>query len=56
MSLSEFLHMGGYAAYVWPSYLFTAVAIGWMVIAARRAHTKALEVARRRLEMNGERS
>lgn len=51
MSLAEFIHMGGYAWYVWPSYLFTAAAVAWMVIGARRAHRKALEVARKRLEM-----
>ncbi|HZF15155.1 MAG TPA: heme exporter protein CcmD [Steroidobacteraceae bacterium] len=51
MSLRDFLHMGGYAAYVWPSYLFTIAAIGWMVIAARRAHRRALEIARKRVVM-----
>jgi heme exporter protein D len=52
MTVAEFFHMGGYAWYVWPSYLFTALAIGWMVIGARRVHRKALEVARKRLAMD----
>jgi len=51
MSFAEFFHMGGYAWYVWPSYLFTALAVAWMVIGARLAHRNALEVARKRLEM-----
>ncbi|MGH8265275.1 MAG: heme exporter protein CcmD [Steroidobacteraceae bacterium] len=51
MTFAEFFHMGGYAWYVWPSYLFTALAVAWMVIGARRAHRNALEVARKRLEM-----
>lgn len=51
MSVRDFLYMGGYAAYVWPSYLFTAAAVGWMAIAARRAHRNALETARKRIAM-----
>ena len=51
MSLIEFLRMGGYAPYVWPSYAFTALAIAWMILAARRAHRNALATARKRLEM-----
>ena len=51
MNLREFLHMGGYAAYVWPSYAFTAVVIGWMIAAARRAHRNALIAAGKRIAM-----
>ena len=29
--LAEFVHMGGYAAYVWSSYALTAVVIGGIV-------------------------
>lgn len=46
----DWLAMGGYGAYVWPSYgIFLAVVIGsaW---AARRAHREARRAARRRLE------
>ncbi len=51
MTLTEHLHMGGYAAYVWPAYGFTAIAVLWMIVGARRAHRAGLEAARRRIEM-----
>ncbi len=46
--MSEFLDMGGYAAYVWPCFALTAVVLGWNVMAARRAHAAARRIARRR--------
>jgi heme exporter protein D len=49
MTLGQFLHMGGYAAYVWPAYGFTALAIIWMIAGARRAHRAGLAAARRRI-------
>jgi len=33
MSLTEFLHMGGYAFYVWTSYGLTTVVLLWNVLA-----------------------
>ena len=33
MTLSEFLHMGGYAFYVWTSYGLTTVVLLWNVLA-----------------------
>ncbi len=51
--MSEWLAMGGYGAYVWPSYgIFLAVVIGnaW---AARAAHRQARRAAQRRLERKG---
>ena len=33
MSLTEFLHMGGYAFYVWTSYGLTAAVLLWNVLA-----------------------
>jgi heme exporter protein D len=30
--MNEFLAMGGYAAYVWPAYLFAAAIIGGLAI------------------------
>lgn len=45
-SLSEFLEMGGYAAYVWSAYGITAVVLGGLLIATLRdmsARKKALE-------------
>jgi heme exporter protein D len=49
MSIREFLTMGGYAAYVWPSYGFTALVFAWMIAGARKAHRDALATARKRL-------
>ena len=46
--MSEFLRMGGYAAFVWPSFALAAVVIAWNVIAARRSHAVARELARGR--------
>ncbi len=49
--MTEFLHMSGYAAYVWSSY---AIAIGALVLnvwLARRQLRQAREQARRRLAM-----
>jgi len=31
-TLTEFLHMGGYAGYVWSSYGITAVILVWQVV------------------------
>ncbi|MFZ9304220.1 MAG: heme exporter protein CcmD [Gammaproteobacteria bacterium] len=48
--MSEFFAMGGYAAFLWPAYAITLLAVVVNVIAARRAHAAAREEARRRLE------
>jgi heme exporter protein D len=47
--MSEFLAMGGYAAYVWPSFALTAFALVWNVVAARRLHGAARRAAMRRV-------
>jgi len=39
--MSDFLHMGGYAVFVWPCFALTAVVLGWNVLAARRLHARA---------------
>ena len=49
--LSEFLDMGGYAAYVWPSYVLTLAVVVLNVIWARRLLARSREEARRRLAM-----
>ena len=54
--MMEFLSMGGYAAFVWPSYAITTVAFVVSIWHARRTHRLALEAARRRLAMEGEQS
>ena len=51
MSFSEFLAMGGYAAYVWPAFGITAAVMIVMLWASRRAlkaHEAALEKLDRR--------
>ena len=49
-----FIHMGGYAAYVWPSYGLTLGVIVLNIVWARRLLAKSREDARRRLAMRGE--
>ena len=52
MSLSEFLHMDGYAGYVWSCYGLTAavlIAMEWM---SRRDLQAAQRNALRRVEMS----
>jgi len=49
MNLSEFFAMGGYAAYVWPSYCIVVLVLIGNVIAARASHRRAAEEALRRL-------
>jgi heme exporter protein D len=49
MSFSEFVHMGGYALYVWSAYglsLIVLVVIAW---SGRRRYAEMLTAARRRL-------
>jgi heme exporter protein CcmD len=48
MDLQNFLHMGGYAEYVWPAYGLTALVLAWNWWAARRSETEAQGAARRR--------
>ena len=52
----EFLDMGGYAPYVWPSYGLVIAAIVLNIMWARRALAQARENARRRLAMKEERT
>lgn len=52
--MSEFLEMGGYAAYVWPSYALTLTVIVLNIVWARRLLARSRDEARRRLAMRGE--
>jgi len=52
--VSAFLNMGGYAAYVWPSYGLTLAVIVLNIVWARRLLARSREEARRRLAMRGE--
>jgi heme exporter protein CcmD len=47
--MSQFLDMGGYAAFVWPAYAVTLAVVVLNVVWARRALARAREAARRRL-------
>jgi heme exporter protein D len=51
---SDFLDMGGYAAYVWPSYGLTFLVLLLNIYWARRRFAQASEEARRRIAMRGE--
>ena len=57
-SLGQWLAMGGYAPYVWPSIGLALAALVLNVLAARRRLDAALQQARRRLaiDANGEQS
>ena len=52
--MSAFLSMGGYAAFVWPSYAVTVTVIVLNVVWARRLLSRSLTEARRRLDRTGE--
>ena len=48
MNLSEFLHMGGYAAYVWTSYAIALVVLVINVLVPLRQHRTLLtDIARK---------
>jgi heme exporter protein CcmD len=47
--MREFWDMGGYAAFVWPSYAVTLAVIALNVYWARRRLSQARAAARRRL-------
>jgi heme exporter protein D len=51
--MNGFFAMGGYAAYVWPSYGLTLVVIILNIVWARRLLAKSRQEARRRLAMRG---
>ena len=51
--LSDFFDMGGYAAYVWPSYALTLIVVVLNVVWALRSLARSREEARRRLAMRG---
>jgi heme exporter protein D len=55
-SFGQWLAMGGYAAYVWPSIGLALGALVLNMVAARRRHAEAIRRALRRLaiDFNGE--
>ena len=46
--MTEFLHMGGYAVYVWPAYAITAIVLILNWWSARRLETEQRTAASRR--------
>lgn len=48
MNMGEFIHMGGYAAFVWPAYAVTLIVLIGNIVGARSSHRHAVEEARRR--------
>jgi len=54
MSLSEFFNMGGYAIYVWPSYVLAAIVLWLNWYLPRRAHRQLLGQLKRRNQSRGE--
>jgi heme exporter protein CcmD len=53
-ALLDFLDMGGYAQFVWPSYAITLGIMALNIWWARRALAQARQAARRRIAMRGE--
>lgn len=51
--MQEFLSMGGYGGYVWPSYILTAVVLGAVLVVSVRG-LKATEEQFKRLKQNQE--
>jgi heme exporter protein CcmD len=51
MNLDELFAMGGYAKYVWPAYLLTAIVLIVNIVIARRSLQAQVESARRRLSL-----
>ncbi len=49
--MSEFLDMGGYAAYVWPAYGLTLAVIVLNILWAQRRLARSRDEARRRLSV-----
>ncbi len=53
MTFAEFLDMGGYARFVWPSYALVVIAIVLNIFWARSALKRARIEAQRRLAIQG---
>lgn len=51
--MSAFFDMGGYAAYVWPSYAVTFAIVALNIIWARRLLKRSRKEALQRLAMGG---
>ena len=49
-ALHEFLHMGGYAFYVWSAYGLSLVVLVWCIVAPMQKEKKLLHSLRKRQE------
>ncbi len=47
--MKEFLHMGGYAMYVWPSYGLALVVLLWNIIVPMRRTKQHIASIKRRM-------
>lgn len=56
MTIAKWLHMGGFAIYVWPSYGLIIVGVILNIFWAKRSARAARVAARRRLAMRTEQS
>jgi heme exporter protein D len=54
--LADFLDMGGYAFYVWTSYLFFSVVMGWNLIAPVLERRKVMNLLKARMQRDATRS
>jgi heme exporter protein CcmD len=54
MSLREFLHMSGYAGYVWTAYGLTAAVLLLNWVSARRSEAEQIASAQRRMTTDKE--
>ena len=50
MNIGQFVRMGGYAAFVWPSYALAVVVILINILSARRSLREGQRAARQRFE------
>ncbi len=56
-AFQNFLEMGNYGSYVWPSYGLSAAIMIWLVVSTlRRLRARERELARRQGEFPGRRS
>jgi heme exporter protein D len=54
MSFRDFLHMGGYAGYVWTAYGLTTLVLVLNWVAARRSESEQRSMAMRRITADKE--
>jgi heme exporter protein CcmD len=54
MTLEQFFDMGGYARYVWPSYVLTLLILGWNLLAALQKTSQVKAQTRRHLAHQGQ--